>query len=135
GQVLGVGPGLLVAIRRGEGILAELPHLELSSPALAGDLAGIPASDLLSLLHQSRRTGILVASSGGIERCAVLIDGQVTWAASTSPAERIAAADPRQSRDELWKELDRRAIEIVFGLLASESGTFAFLRAPPELKL
>src|SRR5437660_7950822 len=69
-QVLGVGPGLLVAIRRGEGILAELPHLELSSPALAGDLAGIPASDLLSLLHQSRRTGLLVASSGGIERCA-----------------------------------------------------------------
>ena len=62
-RVLSVGPGLLVAIRRGKGILAEVPHLELSQPALAGDLAEIPASDLLSLLHQSRRTGIQCRSA------------------------------------------------------------------------
>ena len=135
-RVLSVGQGMLVALRHGgQKLLAELPQLETATPALAGDLAEIPPSDLLSLLHQGRRSGILLASSHGIERCAVLIDGQVTWAASTSPAERIEVHGPDVPEEQLWKQLDEKAIEIVFGLLAADTGTFTFLRAPAGVKL
>lgn len=135
-RLLGIGPGMLVALRRGgQALLGELPQLESATPALAGDLAEIPPSDLLSLLHQGRRSGILLASTGGVERCAVLIDGQVTWVGSTSPAERLVVEQAEASTDELWKQLDEKAIEIVFGLLAAESGTFTFLRAAEGARL
>ncbi len=134
-RLLTVGPGLLVALRRGSvAHLHELPQLEGALPALAGDLAEVPPSDLLSLLHQGRRSGILLASSHQVERCVVLIDGQVTWAASTSPAERMVVANLTTGKDP-WKQLDEKAIEIVFGLLGSESGTFTFLRAAAGVKL
>ena len=128
-RVLAIGPGLLVGLRRGgQSLGAELPQLESATPVLAGDLAAIPPSDLISLLHQSRRTGILLTSSGGVERCAVLIDGQVTWVGSTSPTERLVVEQVEARAEDLWKQLDEKAIEIVFGLLAAESGTFTFLR-------
>ena len=135
-RVLGLGPGLLVALRRGgQSLGAELPQLESATPVLAGDLAAIPPSDLISLLHQSRRTGILLATSGGVERCAVLIEGQVTWVGSTSPTERLVVEQAEGPAEDLWKQLDEKAIEIVFGLLAAESGTFTFLRPPEGARL
>src|SRR5512143_3421419 len=120
-RLLGVGPHLLVALREGEALVSDLlPHLDAVRPALAGDLASIPPSDLLSLLHQGRRSGVLLASSSGVERCAVFIHGQVTWVSSTSPAERLTVemASLQTPTEELWKLLDEKAIEIVFGLLA-----------------
>jgi hypothetical protein len=137
-RLLASAPSLLVALRReGQGLFGELPQLAQAVPVLAGDVAGIPPSDVLSLLHQGRHTGVLFAATHGIERCAVLIDGQVTWAASTSPAEQQAgrAAEASTESDEVWKPLDAKALEIVFGLLAAEEGSFAFFRAPPEARL
>ena len=132
-----VGPSLLVALKHSKqgGLSAELPQLQDAVPALAGDLAEIPPSDLLSLLHQGRRTGILLASSNGVERCTVLIEGQVTWVASSSPAERLMVQKEDASTDDLWKQLDEKAIEVVYGLLAAESGTFTFFRAAAETRL
>lgn len=132
-----VGPSLLVALKRSKqgGVSSDLPQLHDAVPVLAGDLAEIPPSDLLSLLHQGRRTGILLASSNGVERCTVLIDGQVTWVASSSPAERLMVQKEDATNDDLWKQLDEKAIEVVYGLLAAESGTFTFFRAATDVRL
>jgi hypothetical protein len=137
-RLLEAGPDLLVALRKGASLVDDLlPQAELAQPALAGDLGAIPPSDLLSLLNQGRRSGILLASCRGVERCAVLIDGQVTWVASSSPVERLTVekASPQTPTEDLWRLLDEKAIDVVFGLLAAEEGTFAFLSVPPDVKL
>ena len=82
---------LLVALRdRGEGLFSELKSvLRLDRAVLAGDLAEMQPSDLLNFLHQGRRTGVLFTRSDGVERAIVLLEGNIGWACSTSPAEGL----------------------------------------------
>lgn len=63
--------------------------LDLQGAVLAGDLREFAPSDLLNFLDQGRRTGVLLARAGDVERALVMIDGDVCWASSTSPAERL----------------------------------------------
>ena len=84
------GPDLLLALREdGLGLNPELRNLDPGPAALAGDLGEMLPSDLLNFLQQGRRTGVLLAKSGPVERGIVLLDGSVAWAASTSPGERF----------------------------------------------
>ena len=81
---------LLSALRdRGDGLVTDLAELQPRSAVLAGDLSEMQPSDLLNFLHQGRRTGVLLSRSEGQERGIVLIDGNVAWACSTSPGERL----------------------------------------------
>jgi hypothetical protein len=81
---------LLLALRdRGDGLMTDLSELHPRSAVLAGDLSEMQPSDLLNFLHQGRRTGVLLSHSNGIERGIVLTDGNVAWACSTSPGERL----------------------------------------------
>lgn len=82
------------------------------SPVLWGELSGMPLPDLLSVLANSQRTGLLlVRSREGSERALGVVRGQVTWGASSDPAER----DVR---------------DVAFGLVRLHNGQFTFLRAP-----
>ena len=81
-------------------------------PVLWGDLSGLPLPDLLSVLAHGRRTGLLlVRGRDASERALAVVKGQVTWAASSKPAEH----DVR---------------EVAFGLVRLHHGDFTFLRAP-----
>ena len=81
---------LLLALReRGDGLMTDLFELHPRRAVLAGDLSEMQPSDLLNFLHQGRRTGVLLTRSDGNERGIVLIDGDVAWACSTSPGERL----------------------------------------------
>jgi hypothetical protein len=81
---------LLVALRKGTiGLLPDLRRIGAADAVLAGSLQQIPPSDLLNFLHQGRHTGVLLVRSSGVERAVALIEGNVAWGASTSPAERV----------------------------------------------
>src|SRR5207245_6298447 len=81
---------LLLALRdRADGLLGNLRELHPRGAVLAGDMSEMQPSDLLNFLHQGRRTGVLLTRSDGTERGIVLIDGNVAWACSTSPGERL----------------------------------------------
>lgn len=81
---------LLHALRdRGDGLVTDLSSLHPNSAVLAGDMSEMLPSDLLNFLHQGRRTGVLLTLSNGVERGIVLIEGNVAWACSTSPGERL----------------------------------------------
>ncbi len=81
---------LFVALReRPGGLIGDLTQLQPNEAVLAGDLSEMQPSDLLNFLHQGRRTGVLLARSDGTERGIVLIEGNVAWACSTSPGERL----------------------------------------------
>lgn len=88
--VLDSVPDLLIALQEGApGLLAEVSSLGTAGAALAGDLGTFPPGDLLNFLHNGRRDGVLLARSGGTERAVALIEGNVAWACSASPAERL----------------------------------------------
>lgn len=81
-------------------------------PVVWGDLSGLPLPDLLSVLAHGRRTGLLlVRGKDGSERALGVVKGQVTWAASSTPAEH-----------DVW--------EIAFGLVRLHHGNFTLLRVP-----
>jgi hypothetical protein len=81
---------LLLALRdHGDGLMTDLTELNPRAAVLAGDMSEMQPSDLLNFLHQGRRTGVLLTRSDGTERGIVLIDGNVAWAISTSPGERL----------------------------------------------
>lgn len=81
---------LLVALRDGGGgLYAEVSELQPDRAVLAGDLAEMQPSDLLNFLHHGRRTGVLLTRADGVERAIVVLEGNVAWACSTSPAERL----------------------------------------------
>ncbi|MCA1827264.1 MAG: DUF4388 domain-containing protein [Myxococcales bacterium] len=81
---------LMLALRdRGDGLQTDLTQLHPAAPVLAGDMSEMQPSDLLNFLHQGRRTGVLLTRSDGVERGIVLIEGNVAWACSTSPGERL----------------------------------------------
>jgi hypothetical protein len=88
--VLDSVPDLLIALQEGApGLLAEVRFLGTAGAVLAGDLATFSPADLLNFLHNGRRDGVLLARSGGTERAVALIEGNVAWACSASPAERL----------------------------------------------
>jgi hypothetical protein len=89
-KLLATSSDLLLALRgRREGLLGDLTQLHPKGAVLAGDMSEMQPSDLLNFLHQGRRTGVLLTRSDGTERGIVLIDGNVAWACSTSPGERL----------------------------------------------
>jgi hypothetical protein len=89
-SVLDVSPDLLVALQEGtQGLLAESRALASSNVVLAGDLSTFPPADLLNFLHNGERDGVLLARSEGFERTVALIKGNVAWASSSSPGERL----------------------------------------------
>jgi hypothetical protein len=82
------------------------------TPVLWGEISGLPLPDLLSVLSQARRTGLLlVRGRDASERALGVVKGQVTWAASSATGER-----------------DIR--EVAFGLVRLHHGQFTFLRIP-----
>jgi uncharacterized protein DUF4388 len=79
---------------------------------LSGDLSGLPISDLLHVLSQGHRTGLLlVRGDDDSERALGFSLGEVSWAASSEPAERDA-------------------LGMAFGLVRLQDGWFTFLRGP-----
>ena len=81
-------------------------------PVVWGELSGLPLPDLLTVLAHGRRTGLLlVRGKDASERALGIERGEVTWAASSQPAER----DVR---------------DVAFGLVRLHHGQFTFLRAP-----
>jgi hypothetical protein len=81
---------LLAGLRKGSiGLLADLRRIGAGDAVLAGSLERVPPSELLNFLHQGRHTGVLLVRSAGVERAVALIEGDVAWGASTSPAERV----------------------------------------------
>ena len=89
-RLLSTPSELLEALReRGDGLVTDLFDLHPRRAVLAGDLSEMHPSDLLNFLHQGRRTGVLLTRSDGNERGIVLIDGNLAWACSTSPGERL----------------------------------------------
>lgn len=97
---------------RHEEVKALLSRSSGWRPALWGDLEGTPFPDLLNILTQGRRSGLLLVEHAGEERALGFISGDVTFAASTVQAERDEAR------------------QIVFALLREQAGTFTWLRGP-----
>ena len=91
-------------------------------PVLTGDLGEIAPSELLNFLDQGRRTGALLTRSGGIERALVMIDGDIAWACSSSPGERLGS-------------VRHQCVEIFLGLLVAREGSFIFLRGVNQAAL
>jgi hypothetical protein len=111
---------------RPQTLVLELAKLAPGPSVFAGDLSALHPPDLLNFLHQGRRTGVLLATHGDVERAVVLIEGAVAWAASTSPGERfgeiicrlgilpratIAAALDEQSRNQPSHRLGELLVE------------------------
>ena len=85
-KLLSAPSELLTALRENES-LGRQAHPR--GTVLAGDLAEMQPSDLLNFLHQGRRSGVLLARVNDVERAVALADGNVAWACSSSPAERL----------------------------------------------
>ncbi|HWE25099.1 MAG TPA: DUF4388 domain-containing protein [Myxococcales bacterium] len=88
--LLDICPDLVVGVQEQvSGLLADARTLASSGAVLAGDLSIFPPADLLNFLHNGERDGVLLARSDGCERAIVLIRGNVAWASSSSPGERL----------------------------------------------
>ncbi len=82
---------------------------------LWGELAGMPAADLLNILSHGNRSGILlVHGEDDSERALGLCSGNITWFATSEPVEQTAR-------------------DLAFGLVRLQKGAFTFLRGavPP----
>ena len=130
--VLDSVPDLLIALQEGApGLLADVRSLGTAGVVLAGDLATFPPADLLNFLHNGRRDGVLLARSGGTERAVALIEGNVAWACSASPAERLGEvacrmglADRARVHDLLKTQREAAAVRRI-GQLLVQSGSMA----------
>jgi hypothetical protein len=149
-------PDLLLAVRSPQGGGAA------PSPGavLAGDLAGLPAGDLLGFVHQWRATGLLRVAAGGILRAVAFRDGNVRSVTSASPAERVGQVAVRlglvQSRQvaeveaagrpigrllvergllnasDLWRVLREQVATVFHALLVARDGVFWLTRGEGE---
>ena len=89
-QLFQAAPDLLLLLRgRPDGLWPTLQAMRVGDAIFGGDLSEMQPSDLLNFLHQGNRTGVLLARSVDADRGIVLIDGNVAWACSTSPGERL----------------------------------------------
>jgi hypothetical protein len=85
--LLSEGSCLLPAL--GEEVPSEPAARQPRGTILSGDLSEMQPSDVLNFLHQGRRTGVLLSRAHEVERAVVLCEGNVAWACSTSPGERL----------------------------------------------
>jgi hypothetical protein len=116
-------------------------RLSAQEVVLVGDLAHVPPSDLLNFIHQSQKSGVLYSRSEGVERALVFEDGNVSWAISTSPAERFGEILTRHGM--LDREELARALKSQSGLpggarigeVLVERGAFAREDLPRALRL
>jgi hypothetical protein len=139
-RMLSTGPELWIALRQ-EVMLGDLLRYHPGQAAFAGDLAEMPATELLDLLRRTGRCGALIVSSNDAERAVLFRDGDVLWATSTHPAERldelISRVDMVEKAVSLRERLgqDANAIvrsqarRVVGGLLTARAGAFCFFRA------
>jgi Domain of unknown function (DUF4388) len=137
--MLGASEDLLLLVRDARGGLWPLLRgLRSDRAVLAGNLSEMEPSELLNFLHQGKRTGVLLARSGGSERGIALIEGNVAWACSTAPGERLgemlvkAGLVERRVIDDALDEQHRRrdrpdAAQARLGKLLEERGVL-----PPE---
>ena len=89
-QILTGAPDLLLLLReRPAGLWGTLQEMRPGDAVLAGNLSEVQPSELLNFLHQAKRTGVLLARSGDTERGVVLLEGNVAWACSNHPGERL----------------------------------------------
>lgn len=132
--LLDAAPDLLFLLRdEHTGLWPLLRGLRSDRAVLAGNLSEMEPSDLLNFLHQGKRTGVLLARNAGNERGIALIEGNVAWACSTGPGERLgemlvkAGLVERRVVDEALAEQRRRrdrpdAAQARLGKLLEESG-------------
>jgi hypothetical protein len=107
---------LLVALReRRGGVWSDLTGLHPRGAVLAGDLSAMLPSDLLNFLQQGRRTGVLLTRVGEVERAIALCDGNLAWACSTTPHERLGEILARMGladRDRIEEALRQQAASL-----------------------
>jgi len=124
---------------------------------LAGDPGLFPLSDLIAFLGQSRWTGVLRLVVPGADRTLALKDGEVRWASSDAPTDRIGEVmvrlgyvtrtkleevlrDTPPSRvgralverglmqaHDLWKVVTEQASEIFHAMMLAKEGAFFLL--------
>lgn len=84
-QLARTAPDLLVAVRQ--------PGGERQPPvgriAFCGDLDGLPFADVVMMLAQGRRSGLLHLLAAGTQRILVFANGDLVAASSTNPGERL----------------------------------------------
>lgn len=117
-----------IAPPRASALAIEIARLAPGRSVFAGDLSAVTPPDLLNFLHQGRRTGVLIASHGELERAVVLENGAVAWAASTSPGERFGEIVcrlgilPRVTIQEMLAEQTRLSTPRRLGELLAQRG-------------
>ncbi len=83
--VLSSAPDLLVGAR----VPAKGGTLPAGRAILCGDLEGLPFADLVGLLAQGRKTGVLRVLSPSADRTLVFAGGELRGASSTHPGDRL----------------------------------------------
>jgi Domain of unknown function (DUF4388) len=66
-------------------------EITMSSPVLSGDLRSVPLPDILLLLNNNGKTGSLLCSRGGVTKTLEWEKGDVVFARSTAPGDRLGA--------------------------------------------
>ncbi len=125
---------------------------------LAGDLTGFPVPDLVAFIHQSRLSGTLTVSGGGVSRSVAFKEGEVRCAVSEVPGERVGEVAVRLgyitaeqldealaggrpigkvlvergsiAANDLWKCLHEQVTAVFHSILLSQEGVFWLTDAP-----
>ena len=149
-------PDLLVA-RRTPAAGGEAPPARC---VLAGDTSAFPIADLIAFVHQSKLSGLLTVSTGGLDRAVAFRDGEVRGATSQAEGERVGevalrlgyldrdqlAAAVEAARDklfgkvliergllsptELWKCLHEQVAGVFHAILLTREGVFTMVDEP-----
>jgi hypothetical protein len=127
---------------------------------LVGDLAGLPAGDLLGFVSQWRTTGVLRVAAGGTLRSVAFRDGNVRGATSALASERIGQVAVRMglvqerqvaevesagrpigralverghiNASDLWRVLREQVATVFHAMLVAREGVFWLSRGEPE---
>ncbi len=162
-EVLPTGPGW--AVFRSLGPTASLTKSRAREVVAAGTISetGLSLIDIIGFFAQAAATGALtVATPEDVERSVFFYNGDVVWAASTSPEDRlgefllrrgkitrdqlqVAIADGARklgqacvergylASHELWSMVQAQLTEIFNRMLSSESGMWFFARLSSEV--
>jgi len=100
-RVLRATPRTLTLLRTGNEALAPVPwDREL---VLTTDIQSFPLADVLNLVHNAGKSGFLVFLCPPVEKCVYLRRGEVVFACSNQPADRLGECLMRAGRIELEK--------------------------------
>jgi len=104
---LGLGPGESPRLLRAMGRAIVIERVD-SQPRIAlpwdrelvlsADVQSFPLADLLSLVHSAGKSGFLSFGCGGVEKSVYLHRGEVVFAASNQPADRLGECLLRDGR-------------------------------------